>query len=144
MRAHVSLGIAITVVLASGSALAQAAAESVLLNGSSATSTVKTGTALGNALNNATKNLSNQMHTVNHRRLGSQSSAVQAKKTVNRKQGLSPTKSAAASTPRVSNGSSLITSIRGGRLVPATSASTNQPQAAPANPPAVKATPDPK
>jgi hypothetical protein len=52
--------------LASSSAMAQAAAESVLLNSSSATTTVKAGTSLGSVLNHVTRQLGGQVEQVTH------------------------------------------------------------------------------
>jgi len=57
-------------VFARTEALAQAAAESVLLNANSATATVKAGTALGSVLNRANKQLADQVQEVSHPALG--------------------------------------------------------------------------
>lgn len=61
MRAHILAGITITILLGAQAAYSQAAAESVLLNNSSATATVKAGSGIGNALNKASNKLRNQV-----------------------------------------------------------------------------------
>ena len=63
MNKRILLGMALILALAvlQASAFAQAAAESALLGASSATATVKAGSALGSALNRATKQLAGRV-----------------------------------------------------------------------------------
>ncbi len=89
-------------------AFSQAAAESVLLNGNSATATAKAGTALGNALNKTSDNLAGRIEKY-----------PRAKVIVHKKyRAPQPQTPPAAAAPTVAKtgGASMITSIQGGRV----------------------------
>ena len=117
---------ALTVALAftASSALAQAAAESALLNANSAASTIKLGSALGSALNNANQQLAGQVSQVSH-------PAALPKR-------VQPSPAAQSSTttlaPRPMTGG-MITSIKGAApttCTPAPSSTSHKAQAPPA------------
>ena len=115
MRARVVIGITLLILLSGTAAFAQAAAESVLLNQHSAAATAKAGTALGNALNKAGSQLGGQIQNIPQSkvvttpRLGAQT-AQQATQTLRVAQAKAP----AVATK--SGGSSMITSVQGGRV----------------------------
>ena len=106
MRAYILSVILFVLLLAVRVAFPQAAAESVLLNGNSATATAKAGTALGNALNKTTNKIAGQIQTV-----------PQSKVVTHKTQRAAQVQShppATATAP--SKGTSMITSIQGGRV----------------------------
>jgi hypothetical protein len=107
MRAHILSVSLFVLFLAVRPALPQAAAESVLLNGHSATATAKAGTVLGNALNKTSNKIAGQIQ------------AVPQSKIVTHKAQRAPQAQshppAPATTP-ANAGASMITSVQGGRV----------------------------
>lgn len=116
MRDHI-LCVGLFVLLAVSVAFPQAAAESVLLNGNSATATAKAGTILGNTLNKTSSRIAGQIQTV-----------PQSKVTIH------PSKRATQSishlhtpTATTGNAASMITSIQGGRVTHSSATPTAPP-----------------
>jgi hypothetical protein len=129
MRARILTGITLTLLAAVPVAFSQAAAESILLNQSSATATAKAGTSLGNALNKAGGQLGGQIQSIPQSkvvtapRLGAQTSqhATQTRHLAQAKAPAVPAKSAGS-------GGSMITSVQGGRVTRPSPASPATPQ----------------
>jgi hypothetical protein len=106
MRAHILPVTLFVLLLAVRAAFPQAAAESVLLNGNSATAAAKAGTVLGNALNKTSNKIGGQIQTV-----------PQSKVVTHKAQRAAQIQShpPAPGTAKA-NGASMITSIQGGRV----------------------------
>jgi len=117
MRAHFVAEIALVATALASSAFAQAAAESVLLNGSSAASTVKAGSAIGGALDRANRNMGSRMQTITHAKQSGTSRSSYVRSGTASPRVTRPTSQAAVnpSVASKSNGS-LIVSVQGGRL----------------------------
>lgn len=119
MRVHILGVILFTFVLAVGAAFPQAAAESVLLNGNSATGAAKAGTVLGNTLNKTSNRIAGQIQTVPQSRVVTHTS---------KRATPSPSHRHA---PASANGASMITSIQGGRVTHSSAAPPSQPSSSP-------------
>jgi hypothetical protein len=113
MRVQILGVILFTFVLAVGAAFPQAAAESVLLNGNSATGTAKAGTVLGNTLNKTSNRIAGQIQTVPQSRVVTHSSKRATQSPSHRH----------APVAASANGASMITSIQGGRVTHSSAAS---------------------
>jgi hypothetical protein len=105
----------------SNSADAQAAAESVLLNGHVGVAGAKAGTAMGNSLSRATSGLAGQIQNVPHSNVAVHRTPRTAP--ASRNSGASSTTVTPAPAPSTSGGS-MITSIQGGHLTRPSSAAT--------------------
>lgn len=106
MRANILSVTVFVLLLAVRAALPQAAAESVLLNGNSATATAKAGTVLGNALNKTSNKIAGQIQAV-----------PQPKIATHKAQRATQAQSHPPAPPTApANGASMITSVQGGRL----------------------------
>ena len=92
----------------------QAAAESVLLNGNSATAATKASTALGNGLNKSSKKVAGQVQTIS------------PLKGPSKRATLSSTHSSAPA-HTANERSSMIISIQGGRVTHSSASSTQSP-----------------
>lgn len=128
MRARILIGI-ILVILATTAAFAQAAAESVLLNQSSAAATAKAGTSLGGALNRASSSLGGQVQNIPQSKTVTHT-AVVGHKTQNAAQPrqVARTKNPPPVGAKPASGGSMITSVQGGRVTHATQATPATPQ----------------
>ncbi len=128
--------VAIAFAVAPTRALAQAAAETVLLNAHSAATTVKAGSALGSALNQATRQLAGQ---VSHATSTAASEKVQ-------QQSAMPVETSAYSSSTPASGP-LVTSIAGASRTscalgtPPPSTDNDKKSAAPTTPPGCAVTP---
>jgi hypothetical protein len=135
MNKRILVGMALTVALAflDSSAFGQAAAEAALLGASTATGTVKAGSALGSALNQATKQLAGRVQQeTSHPALGKMSQP--GTRTVSRV----PVKGTAVPSRTTPAQGSMIASIQGAgnrRVPPSPAASTpgNKAEAAQTN-----------
>jgi predicted metalloprotease with PDZ domain len=129
MRARIVIGITLTMIVAVPAAFSQAAAESILLNQSSAAATVKAGTSLGNALNKAGSQLGRQIQNIPQSRvvtaphLGAQTSqrAAQTRHVAQVKPPAPAGKSGAS-------GGSMILSVQGGHVTHASAVPATAPQ----------------
>jgi hypothetical protein len=104
MRANILLVTLFVLVLSVSAAFAQAAAESVLLNGNSATAAAKAGTVLDNTWNKISNKTARQIQTV-----------PQAKVVTHTSKRGTPSASHLPA-PAIANRASMITSVQGGRL----------------------------
>jgi hypothetical protein len=125
MQIRLLFGITLTVVLTLQAAFSQAAAESVLLNQSSAAATAKAGSALGSALNSGGTKLGNQIQNATQPKPGSKVVTQTTK-------GTSQTRHIAKATgptakKSASNAASMVTSIQGGRVTHSSEAAAAPP-----------------
>ena len=104
MRVHFLYLSLFVFLLGAAAAFAQAAAESVLLNGNSATAAVKAGTVLGQSLNNTNNAIAGKIE------------AVPRSKVVANKRAVKPQSHLPAPSTASGKRASMITSIRGGRI----------------------------
>ncbi len=114
MRVHLLAGIILTVFLGIQAAYPQAAAESVLLNSSSATASVKAGSAVGKALNKAGSKLGNRVQRTVTEPSGVNVIIERTPRTP--KPPATPAASTPAATTTKPTNGSLISSIQGGRV----------------------------
>ena len=126
MRVHILAG-TLFLLLGVDAAFAQAAAESVLLNGSAATAAAKAGTVLGNNLNKAGSKTAGQLQTVPKSRVVVHPSKP-ATHSTNR-----PTAPTAPAAPTVANRAPMVTSIQGGRVTHSSAAHTPPADGRPAD-----------
>ena len=117
MRAHILPVTLFVILLAVGAAFPQAAAESVLLNGNSATAAAKAGTVLGNTLNKSSNKIAGQIQTVPQSKVVTHTSKRATK---------SP-RHLLAPAPATANGAPMITSIQGGRVTHSSATPTPPP-----------------
>jgi hypothetical protein len=106
MRAHIACVTMFLLLVAVGAAFPQAAAEAILLNGSSATAVAKAGTVLGNTLNRTNSRISGDVQTL------PQSKVI----THTKKPALQAQRHLHAPATITTNEASMITSIQGGRV----------------------------
>ena len=106
MRAHILYVTLFVLLLAVSAAFPQAAAESILLNGNSATAGAKAGSVLGNTLNKTNNRIAGQIQAVPQSKavIHTSKPAAQSRGNVH------------APTTATGNGASMITSIQGGRV----------------------------
>lgn len=106
MRAHIACVTIFLLLVAVGAAFPQAAAEAILLNGSSATAVAKAGTVLGNTLNKTNSRISGDVRTL------PQSKVI----THTKKPALQAQSHLHAPATITTNEASMVTSIQGGRV----------------------------
>jgi hypothetical protein len=114
VRVHIALVTLFVLYLAVGAAFPQAAAESVLLNGNSATAAAKAGAAMGNALNKASNKIAGQIQTVQPAKVVTHK--VQSAPQAQSHPSAPATSTTTTTTTTTSNGAPMITSIQGGRV----------------------------
>ena len=116
MPARILIGAILTALLAVSAAFPQAAAESVLLNQSSATATAKTGSTLGHALNSSGNKLGNQIQSLTQSKVVTTSKVVTHTQRASQTRRVVSAKTPAGAAKPPSNNASMITSVQGGRV----------------------------